>query len=371
MRNLIVVSLALACAGIALAEEDLKEDRIPVGNGEKVVEVTGETFSEIECKIGPGATSSIKREDVTGEIEYVGGEELKKVRRALNGDPAECAKAAKALAEKAAQGRTRKIFEQHALWYWAVSLHNAGDLKAAAAKYAELMQKYPKTLYLYGAAEKAVECYLLSGDGAGAKTFVGALQKVNVDDGGKFGVMRDYLSATVDEKANPSGAKGTYAKVEGASARFPDVQTKAKVGGGRCMLAGKDYAGAEKKFREVTDSGVKGLVLITAWNGVGDVNLAKADEEKNPANKAPLVKLALMAFLRSAIQYTPDEGESWEEKAKGMAKAGHCFEMYADSLTDATLKSEYKNRARGLYNDCIAQFGSGGGWGQWASKRLR
>ncbi|MEK7866052.1 MAG: hypothetical protein AAB434_05170 [Planctomycetota bacterium] len=370
MRNVIVLSIALACAGIALGEEVLKEDHVPVENGEKVVEIIGETFAEIECKIGPGATSVIKREDVTGEINYEGDDDLTKVRRALNGDPAECAKQAKALAEKAAQGRTRKIFKQHALWYWAVSLHNGGDLKGAAAKYAELMQEFPKTQYLYSASEKAVECYLLGGDAAGAKAFIGQLQKVNVDDGGKFAVLRDYLSASVDEKGNPSGAKGMYAKVEGAAARFPDVQTKAKVGGARCMLAGKDFAGSEKKFREVADSGVGGLVRLAAWNGVGDVNLAKAEEEKNPANKMPLVKAALMAYLRSAIQYDPGEGESYEEKAKGMAKAGHCFEMYADSFSDATQKAEYKNRARGLYGDCVGQFGSGGGWGAWAAKRM-
>lgn len=377
MRNVIVLPLALVCAGVALGEEVLKEDKVPVWANskheeriEKVVEIIGETFAEIECKIGPGATSVIKRDDVAGEINYEGDDDLTKVRRALNGDPSECAKLAKALAEKAAQKRTRPIFEQHALWYWAVSLHNAGSLKDAAAKYAEMMQKYPKTQYLYGAAEKAVECYGAS-DPAGAKAFIGQLQKVSVDDGGKFGAMRDYLSATVDEKGNPSGAKGTYAKVEGAAARFPDIQMKAKVGGARCMLALKEYPAAEKKFREVADSGVRGLVRLSAWNGVGDVNLAKADEERNPANKWPLVKNALMAYLRSAIQYTPDEGESWEEKAKGMAKAGHCFEMYADSMTDATQKGEYKSRAQGLYNDCIGQFGSNGGWGQWASKRRR
>lgn len=161
MRNVLLASIAFVCGATVLGQEQLKEDKVPVwtdskrqGTSEKVVEIIDETFAEIVCKIGMGATSVIKREDVAGEINYEGDEELQKARRMLGGDPSASAAAFKALAEKAAQKRTRQIFEQHALWGWALSLHNGGDLKAAAGKYAELIQKYPKTMYIYGAAER-------------------------------------------------------------------------------------------------------------------------------------------------------------------------------------------------------------------------
>lgn len=372
MRNFVVASIVLACAGIALGQDDLKyKDKVRLKNGTtQEVEIIGETFAKVKCKIGPGATTDFNRSDVE-EIKYDQGSDLEQAKRALNGNPEQAAGMFAELAKKAASGARRKIFEQHALWYHAVCLHNIGDLKTAAAKYGELIAKYPDTMFLYGASEKAVECYLSVPDVKGAKETLSSLKNVRVDDGGRFNAMRDYLTATVEERSNPGGARGMYEKVAAAAANYPEIQWKAKVGVGRCSLATKDYVGAEKKFREVADSGAKGAVKMAAWNGIGDVSWAKAEEEKNPANKMPHFKAALMAYLRSAIQYEPEEGESWEERAKALYMAGYCFEAYADSFTDAAQKAEYKNRARGMYSECVSQFGSGGGWGGKAAKRLR
>ncbi|MEK7866083.1 MAG: hypothetical protein AAB434_05325 [Planctomycetota bacterium] len=363
-----VALFSLACAGIALGG-DAPLDRVPLRSGEQVVEVVGETLLEIECRV-ERATIIFKREDLTGEIDYDGGAELERAREASKRKPATSIAPFQALAEKAAQGRARKVFEQHALWGLANSLRNAGHLTEAASKYAELVRKYPKTQYLYGAAENGVECFLSSEESEGTNAFLGLLRAVNVTDGGRFGTTRDYLAAAVEEKSNPAGAKAKFETVERASAGYPDLQRKAKVGGARCLLAAKDYAGAERKFREVAAGGSEGLLVIRAWNGVGDVNLAKSDLERNPANKAPLVKAALLAYLRSALQDRAIDGESREEMAKSTAKAGECFDMYADSFADAERRAEYKARARELYSECVSQFGPGGVWAPWSKKRL-
>ncbi|GEM_PF-2891340 len=369
MRNVVSISLALACAGIAFGGGERPQDRVPLENGEQVVEVICETLTEIECRVD-SATIVFKREDVMGKIDYDGGEELERARRALDGNRVGSAELFQALAEKAALGRTRKVFEQHALRGWATALFSAGDFKMAASKYAELVQKYPKTQYLYDAAETGVECYLQSGQDEEAKAFVGLLQTVIVNDGGQFSATRDYLAAAVEEKSNPAAAKAAYERVERGAAAYPEIQRNAKVGGARCMLAAKDYAGAERKFREVAEGGSQGDLVIRAWNGVGDVNLARADLERNPANRMPLVKAALLAYLRSAIQYYPEVGESREEKAKSAVKAGQCFEMYADTFNDRQRRAEYQARAQGLYSDCVSKYGPDSVWGKVAVRKL-
>lgn len=370
--------LVLVAAGMAFgAPDELKyQDKVyPIDKQKggpqrdpKVVEISEETFDRVKFNLGAGASSDLPREEIY-LIRYdpkEGGSELDAAKKALDGGQ-DASAMYKTLLNKVQSGGGRKLFEQHALWGYAVSLHNLGKLTEAAALYAQLIDKYPKTLYLYAAAEKAVYCFLGAGDVAGAKATLGKLQGVKPDDGGKFDATRDYLAGLIEETAkNPSGAMASYKKVE--VTKFADVAGKGKLGVGRCMVATGDFAGAERKFREVIDSGAaKGMTLGGAWNGIGESNIKQGEEAKNPAQKVQFFHNALMAYLRCAIQYNPLPDESDEEKVKAMAKAGYCFEQVADAQDTPENKLKYKDRARSMYQDAM---GAGGGWGKWASDHL-
>ncbi len=384
MRYATTLVLALVAAGMAFGQaDDLKyHDKVykyadntrtkPKSDPEQPCEVTDETYAKVKCNLGRGATTELNKEEIFNII-FDQGSDLKQAQQALSGDPATAAGLYKALLAGIKGGSKRKVLEQHAMWGYALSLHNQGDLPNAAAAYLDLISSYPNTAYIYGAAEKGVACFLGSRDAAGvagAKATITKLQAVKPDDGGKFESLRDYLSGLVEETAgNVDPAMNSYKKVEGC--RAPDVAAKGKLGVGRCLVLKDDFAGAERKFREVIDGGqATGMTLGGAWNGIGEVNFKQGEAAKNPKDKVTFFHTALMAYLRCAIQFNVGEGESWDEKGKAMARAGYCFEQVADAQDTPDNKQKYKDRARSMYQDCIGAVGAGGGWGKWASDHL-
>jgi len=123
-------------------------------------------------------------------------------------------------------------------------------------------------------------------------------------------------------------------EVEG-KADLEEVAILARLGIGDCMLALEKYDEALSFFQKIAGSSEDPDVLAGAFNGLGLCHF-KREEWKD----------ALMAFLRTVVLYDTNP----EQTAMALFYAGKSYTLAKGD--------EWKERARSLFNECIAKYGT-------------
>jgi tetratricopeptide (TPR) repeat protein len=256
------------------------------------------------------------------------------------------------LLEQAAASRVIWV-PQYAMWASVRCYEAIGDPDAALQAIEDLIQKFPRTKYLVDARIKAGLVRLqFKNDPNGAKREFAKIRQIPkvADD-----IARevDYWLLYIEERqaGDNRGAinavKGKYEsllrQVEG---KFKNVETKCRLGIGRCLLALGQADEALAYFQNIVKSSTDGLTLAGAYIGEGDAYFAQKKWVE-----------ARRAYLRVAIL--------WEDQpefhAKALFRAGNCFLLARDK--------DFKQRAYYELKRCIDYY-AGSYWAAEAEKLL-
>lgn len=358
----VLAAFLFAGAGVIRAQEIV--DTIHLTGGTTAQgEITKETFKEVTFSLGQGVKSGVPREKLDekatkgGAIEYASkpsryDEAMTKIK---NGDWQGGTDAWEKILKECDSGSARKIFKQHGYFYCAVAAEGLGDMNKALERLNALLTEYPETQYFTKAYNLMAKCYM------NAKKFSDATDtaKKGIAQGKNIGAPDEDLVALEIIKGRALEASGKfgdavneYKGVVNKAARFPAVANEAKLGLARCLVLDKKLGEAEPIFNDIAEKSDNASVAAGAYNGIGDCLRAKYESDQNPET----LRKALMAYMRGVVFYLPGPGDDELEHARALVNAGYCFEKLKDTMPTPEAKDIYRNRARTLYRECIANY---------------
>jgi hypothetical protein len=231
---------------------------------------------------------------------------------------------------------------QQALFHLAYALQRMGKAGDADARYAKLLQDFPKGRYLRQAAENLLELRLAANDVPGAQSLL-----ASVSEGAKgvegieplIGLLEARL---LEGQGKNSEAGQRFAAVEATAGASPGIVQEARLGRARVLLRENKGAEAEPMFRALITESSLARVQSGAWNGLGELQAADGRAKKN----AERILDALYAYLRSVVQYKPLPGESTEEYERALAGAATCFKYLSELEQNPEKKKLHRDRER-------------------------
>lgn len=299
------------CTAFLLAAPSLQQDRIILTNGKilTVDRVTKETYKEVVYKTG--STEGRKPAQEVREVEHnLGAAVLDDYNAALSMmQEADWAGAVGTLDAVLEDDRALRLswVKQHALWRRALCQNALQDPKEVATAVDRLLTEVPDTFFYAPALMLKAEASAAANDTATAAKVYDELAAAVASKGlPELWTREAELGKLLQDKSlsGPDKMKKLQQIVEKNSAQFPQVSSRANVELGGLMLAQEDYAGAEKFFRQILDSGTAdSRTEAFAWSGLGDVAYQRGLKEDDIKRQEAYFLDAAMSHLRVILMH--------------------------------------------------------------------
>lgn len=355
MRILITLLLLTISFQYLSAQESLDSVSWTPDQGKTTIpdsgEIINETFEGIELKLKGNVTKKIRLEQIQS-IEYA-NEPSQYTQAKQSQESGKYAQSVDLYTKSLSDSRLRTIYKQHILYNIALSYQLSGQFDKALQSYEELFKAYPQSRYFREAYFNKSQCAAGKGDLQMASDILddakAKAKQLNVEN--KFLYEIDLRKAMLLEDNNKiDDAKAIYNRLTGIATKEPSILYRAWVGVGRCEIANKNSAEAEKAFNEVIEKSDDALANAGAYNGRAACILARSSSPD-----AKVYKNALFDYLRSKTLYPAIVGQSTVEEEKAIYYAGYCFEKLAQAMATEK-KKVYINNARALYQELKQKF---------------
>lgn len=341
IRSWSAAALALGLALCVTAGTlSAQSDRVVLKTGkDRTVRIKSENLDGVWY----GAGDTVIRWDEIESVEYSGGEALQKALQAL--EAGRVADAAGALETLAADGELRPVLRQVVLYHLAVANARLGKRDEALARYADVLEDFPKSRYLLPAGSSLLSLSLAKNDVAGAvRTLEPALAAAK--DVGSDAPLQAALEVLggrlLEEQEKFDRADALYETIVRNPAAQPDVVLAAKLGLARSAHKRKLTSDAEQRYRELVAADGPNVLLAGVWNGLGDLALEQAVAKRDPDG----LRIALLSYLRGVVLYVPDQGDPSEELERSLAGAARSFQAIGELEANAERKQLFLDRAR-------------------------
>src|SRR6185503_9764547 len=125
-----------------------------------------------------------------------------------------------------------------------------------------------------------------------------------------------------EEQGKFDEAERAFQGVAGGSGNDPGVVVSAKLAIARCAQRANRTNDARQRYGDiVTMADAPNSVLAGAWNGLADMALAEGTKKRDREE----LRYALFCYLRGAVLYVPERGETTEEYERALAGSAQAF----------------------------------------------
>jgi tetratricopeptide (TPR) repeat protein len=237
----------------------------------------------------------------------------------------------------AADDKLRPVLRHNVLYHLGLTYKRVGNDEKAVATLEQVLKDFPKSRYLLQIGANLLSLYAAKGDAAGAAKALEPTLR------GATGVQFDFLRARLlEEQRKYPDAERAYQSVVTAAGGDTDLQLAARLAIARCAQRAERVKEAEDKYREIVKLDGPNDVLAGAWNGLGELALARGTKERAPEE----LRYALFAFLRGVVLYVPERGGTTDEHERALAGAAKAFQAVGELENDATKKKQFLARAQ-------------------------
>ena len=249
-----------------------------------------------------------------------------------------------ALVPLAKNNRLRGPLRQEVLFTLARLEQHHGKTDDAIAGWRELITSFPDGHYRDDAAEGLVDSLLAIGSPADASAALDAVvesaKKAETD--AQFESVAGALRGRIGEAQHRfTDARKAYEAALHDSRLDASIAARTRLGVARCLLGEGKKEAAKTAFRELVAKEAPPDVLAGAWNGLADFALDDGVARRD----AGQIEIALLSYLRGAVQYRPAEGERSAESDRATAGAIRAFEYLAELSSDPDVKKLNRQRA--------------------------
>src|SRR5262245_62173348 len=242
-----------------------------------------------------------------------------------------------ALEALAADDKLRPVLRHGVLFNLGITYKRLGNDDKAVATFEQVLKDFPKSRYLLQIGANLLSLYAAKGDAAGAAKALDPTLK------GATGAQFDFLRGRLlEEQKKYPDAERTFQGVVNAGGGDTDVQLAAKLAIARCAQKAERVKDAEDKYREIVKADAPNEVLAGAWNGLGELALARGTKSRDPEE----LRYALFAFLRGVVQYVPERGGTTDEYEHALAGSAKAFKALGELESDAAKKKQFLSRAQ-------------------------
>ena len=351
VRILLICFVGLT-AGASLSAQ---QDRIILKSGkDRQVRIKSEDFDGVRYTTAAGGSAETRVAWAEIEsIEYSGGKDYQEALGAFGAG--RWSDALTRFDALIADAELRPPMRQGALYHAGLANLRLGKPDEALAKYMLLLQEFPKSRYLLPVGTSLLSIHLAKDDAAGAAKALEPVLAASKDASGDealvaaLGVLRGRL---LEEQKQIDQAEKAYNDAARAPKADPDVVIGARLGLARCTQKRGNAGEAERLFRELAVADAPNAILAGAWNGIGDIAYEQATSKRDPEG----LRVALLAYLRGVVLYTPAQGEVSDEFERALAGASRAFKAAGELEANADRKKTFLDRARQRKDQLAAQF---------------
>lgn len=330
-KSTILAALALcAVPGSAHAQQD----KIVAKDGkERTVKIQSEDYDGLKLSV-EGGTTTMPWKDVDS-IRYGNAAKYQEAVDSFNSaSPSQTLPLFEALA---ADDKLRPVLRHGVLFHLGLTYRRLGNDDKAVATLEQVLKDFPKSRYLLQIGANLLSLYTAKGDAGGAMKALDPTLK------GASGAQFDFLRGRLlEEQKKFPDAERTFQSVVGAAGGDTDLQLAAKLAIARCAQRAERVKDAEDKYREIVKLDAPNDVMAGAWNGLGELALARGTK----ARDAEELRYALFAFLRGVVLYVPERGGTTDEHERALAGSADAFKAVGELENDATKKKQFLARAQ-------------------------
>lgn len=298
---------------LLLAAPALQRDQIVLVNGRVLqdVRVTSETYKEVVYKTGSGQEGRKPAQEVKQVEHDLGPALLDDYVRALElMDSLDWQGAISTFNEVLADARVLQKYEwvvQHAIYRQARCHYALNDAAGVGAAVDTLLAKDPDTFFYAPALLMKAEVLTSAGDAASARKVYEQLDAAVRDLGLPERWARESeLGLTLLDTSLKGQARQRRLQqlVDKNKAQYPTVANRANMEQGNALLLEKDYAGAERFFQSIVDSGAADdWTEAAAHSGLGETFYQRGLAEEDPAKAKEFFLAAALSHLRVVLMH--------------------------------------------------------------------
>ena len=241
-----------------------------------------------------------------------------------------------------ADDKLRAVLKHGALFHLGLTYKRLGEDDKAIEKFEQILREFPKSRYLVQIGGNLLSLYAVKGDAGGAAKALDATLKSA--SGAQFDFLKGRL---LEEQKKFADAERAFQSVATAAGADADLQLAAKLALARCAQRAERVKDAEDKYREIVKLDAPNDVLAGAWNGLGDLALARGTKDR----LADELRYSLFAYLRGVVLYVPERGGTTDEYERALAGSAKAFKAVGELENDATKKKQFLTRSQ----QCLAQ----------------
>lgn len=333
-------ALFLAAAGASASAQ--QTDVVRCRNGTEVKgRIESESWRGVEVDVRRG----VKRTLPWDEVEAIDWADATAYEKAEDDAKAgRIDEAIAALGPLAKGNRLRGPLRQEVLFALARLEQRRGKVDDAIAGWRELLTSFPDGRYRDDAAEGLVDSLIAKGSPADASAALDAVvERVKgAEADAQFDAVAGALRGRITETQKRfSDARATYEAALRDGKLDADLTARTRLGIARCLLGEGKKDAARTAFRDLVARAAPADVLAGAWNGLADFALDDGVARRDVGT----IEVALLSYLRGAVQYRPPEGERSTESDRATAGAARAFEYLAELSSDPDVKRLNRQRA--------------------------
>jgi tetratricopeptide (TPR) repeat protein len=331
-KSRLTASTLALCTLIAGAHA--QQDKVIGKDGkERSVKIESEDYDGLKISV-QGGTMTTPWKDVDS-IRYGNAGKYQEALDSFNSaSPSQTLPLLEALA---ADDKLRPVLRQGVLYHLGLTYRRVGNSDKAITTLEQVLKDFPKSRYLLQIGANLLSLYATKGDASGAVKALDPTLK------GATGAQFDFLRGRLlEEQKKYPDAERTFQSVVTGAGSDTDLQLAAKLAIARCAHRADRVKEAEDKYREIVKLDAPNDVMAGAWNGLGELALARGTK----ARDADDLRYALFAFLRGKVLYVPDRGGTTDEYERALAGAAMAFKAVGELENDATKKKQFLSRAQ-------------------------
>jgi len=311
-----------------------QQDKIVMKDGkEKTVKIQSEDYDGLKLSVEGGSTTQPWKD--VDSIRYGNAAKYQEAIDSFNSaSPSQTLPLLEALA---ADDKLRPVLRHGVLFHLGLTYRRLGVDDKAVATLEQILKDFPKSRYLLQVGANLLSLYAAKGDAGGAVKALDPTLK------GASGAQFDFLRGRLleEQKKFPEAERTFQTAVTGAGGDT-DLQLAARLAIARCAQRAERVKEAEDKYREIVKLDAPNDVLAGAWNGLGELALARGTK----ARDAEELRYALFAFLRGVVLYVPERGGTTDEYERALAGSAKAFKAVGELENDATKKKQFLTRAQ-------------------------
>src|SRR5688572_4428667 len=326
-RNRLASTVLALCvlAASALAQQD----KIVSKDGkERTAKIASEDYDGLKLDVGGGSITMPWK-----DVDSIRYGNAARYHEAVDAFASASPSATQPLLEAlVADDKLRPVLRHGALFHLGLTYKRLGEDDKAIATLEQVLRDFPKSRYLIQIGGSLLSLYAAKGDAGGAAKALDATLKSA--SGAQFDFLKGRLA---EEQKKYADAERIFQSVLTGAGADTDLQLAAKLALARCAQRAERVKDAEDKYREIVKLDAPNDVLAGAWNGLGDLALARGTKDR----QAEELRYALFAYLRGKVLYVPERGGTTEEHERALAGSAKAFKAVGELENDAAKKKQF------------------------------